>query len=421
MQMTGLAGRVGFRILGAKSIGLLLPEGRRKKRIMQAWEKNGEQIFETLGRLKGPAMKIGQMLSLQEGILPVEVVNMLRLLQKDSPPVRFSELEATLKNDLPHYKEIFESIDERPYAAASIGQVHRARLHDGREVIVKIQYPGIDRMIEGDLSNLKLLFKLLLSVFVKFDIEPLWAEVKERLLEEIDYKNEAENQKLFARLFHDNPAVIVPRVVDEACAEHVLTTEFTPAMPISEVKKHPPAKRNQWGHILFSALAEQILTDGVVHGDPHSGNFAFLDSQEQGPAVIIYDYGNVKKINTEVREGYIKLARLLLENRPEELAQTLQNFGVHYSDGMPLSDKIITDHFVLFREVFDGTYCFGGDNDLMQALLELGKSYWYESLDITFNPEILFVQRALAGTVLNLNILGSCNNYGAILADHTGT
>lgn len=408
MQMTGLVGKVGFRMLGARSLGLFLPEGARKKRILTAWEKNGEKIFETLGRLKGPAMKVGQMLSMQEGILPPEIINILRMLQKESPPLRFSAIKSVLEQEIPDHSQIFAHIEEKPYAAASIGQVHRGRLRDGTEVVIKLQYPGVDEMINGDLSNLKMLFKLLFSVFVKIDMEPVWAEIKERLLEETDYINEAHNQQLFAQLFETEEKIIVPRVIEQASAKRVLTSEFIPGMTLSEAGSQPEEQRNAWGDTLFRFLVKQVLTHGVVHADPHSGNFAAAD----GGGIIVYDYGNVKQMGPQIHKGYREMTSALYHNQLDRFSEILKDFGIHYSNGEKLKIDIVKDYYEVFKLVFnEDHYCFHKNSDFINKLMDLGKSYWYESLDITFPPGILFVQRALTGTVLNLNLLECCGNY----------
>ncbi|MCB1156143.1 MAG: hypothetical protein KDK45_01465, partial [Leptospiraceae bacterium] len=185
-----MVSNVGFSILGNGTLNLFSSEVKKAQRNAEFWFNNGQKILETLGKLKGGAMKIGQMLSLQEGLMPPELLQVIQLLQKEAPPLPFSTMETVLKEDFPDYKEIFSTIEEKPFASASIGQVHRGTLKDGREVAIKIQYPQIDEIIKSDLKNLRVLFKLLFSTFLKINIESIWEELNRQLLYELDYQME---------------------------------------------------------------------------------------------------------------------------------------------------------------------------------------------------------------------------------------
>ncbi len=197
--MGGLVGRVGVSMLGEQAVGLLREGPARQLKKAENMVRNAARIAETLGEMKGAAMKVGQMLSLHEGFLPPEVSAVLSVLQKEAPSVSFDVMEGELRREL-DVDALFESLDPEAFAAASIGQVHYGVLRDGREVAVKIQYPDAERMVRADLKNLKVLLGNLVGLFTDIDFDPVWEEVKERLFEELDYLKEADNMRRAAAL-----------------------------------------------------------------------------------------------------------------------------------------------------------------------------------------------------------------------------
>ena len=179
VRMGGLVGRVGVSMLGDQAVGLLRDGPTKRLKKAENMVRNAARIASTLGEMKGAAMKVGQMLSLHEGLLPKEVAIVLSVLQNDAPSVSFEVMEVALRGELANFDEVFESIEAEAFAAASIGQVHRGVLRDGREVAVKIQYPDADRMVMADLTNLKVLLGNLVGLFTDINFEPIWEEVRE--------------------------------------------------------------------------------------------------------------------------------------------------------------------------------------------------------------------------------------------------
>ncbi len=225
VKVGGLVGRVGVSVLGEQAVGLLRDGPTKQLKKAENAIRNAIRIADTLGEMKGAAMKVGQMLSLHEGLLPPEASAILSKLQKEAPSVSFEVMERELRRELKDFDALFESLEPEAFAAASIGQVHRGVLRDGREVAVKIQYPHADRMVEADLKNLKTMLGNLVSLVMDIDFEPVWEEVKERLFEELDYLNEADNIRRTATLHADIPEIIVPDVVREATTRRILTME----------------------------------------------------------------------------------------------------------------------------------------------------------------------------------------------------
>ena len=263
VKVGGLVGRVGASVLTDQAVGLLRDGPAKRLKKAENMVRNAARIAATLGEMKGAAMKVGQMLSLHEGLLPAEVSAVLSVLQKEAPSVSFDVMEGELRRELKDFDELFESIDPEAFAAASIGQVHRGVLRDGREVAVKIQYPKADRMVKADLKNLKTLLGNLVGMFTDIDFEPIWEEVQDRLLEELDYRKEADSIGRMASMHADVPEIIVPEVVPEASTQRVLTMGFVEGIPPAAATsdRYPQALKDEWGAVSYTHLTLPTITE----------------------------------------------------------------------------------------------------------------------------------------------------------------
>ncbi len=206
LRLGSLVGRVGASVAVEQLVSLVLSGPSRQAHQLANLVLNAERIVRELGQLKGAAMKVGQMLSLQDALLPPEVTGVLRALQRQAPPIPFDVVQRQLDAELPGWRNTITRLEPQAIAAASIGQVHRGVLNDGRPVAVKIQYPGIDDIIEADLVNLRRLLQSLFALFTDADFAPVWGEVRDRLREELDYVNEAENLRRMAALWAGSDA-----------------------------------------------------------------------------------------------------------------------------------------------------------------------------------------------------------------------
>ncbi|MGW3204612.1 ABC1 kinase family protein [Streptomyces sp. NPDC001135] len=293
----GIAGRatwgLGKRIVGesAEIVGRELQQ------------RTAEQLFKVLGELKGGAMKFGQALSVFESALPEEIAGPYRAaltkLQEAAPPMPTRTVHAVLEERLgPDWRDLFEEFEDKPAAAASIGQVHRAVWHDGREVAVKVQYPGAGEALLSDLGQLSRFARLLGPLIPGMDIKPLIAELKDRVSEELDYGLEAQAQSAHAEEFADDPDVVVPAVVHQR--EQVLVTEWIDGIPLSEViSDGTQEQRDRAGQLLARFLFSGPARTGLLHADPHPGNFRLLPG---GPAgeddwrLGVLDFGTVDRL-----------------------------------------------------------------------------------------------------------------------------
>ncbi|GHB20261.1 ABC transporter ATP-binding protein [Streptomyces umbrinus] len=270
----GFAGRATWGLgkrIGGKSAELV---GRELQ------QRTAEQLFKVLGELKGGAMKFGQAMSVFESALPEEVAGPYRAaltkLQEAAPPMPTRTVHSVLAERLGEdWHDLFLEFEDKPAAAASIGQVHRAVWHDGREVAVKVQYPGAGEALLSDLNQLSRFARLLGPLIPGMDIKPLIAELRDRVSEELDYALEAQAQRAHAEEFADDPDVLVPAVVHQC--EQVLVTEWIDGIPLSEViTDGTQEQRDRAGQLLARFLFSGPSRTGLLHADPHPGNFRLL-------------------------------------------------------------------------------------------------------------------------------------------------
>ncbi|MEU2301921.1 ABC1 kinase family protein [Streptomyces antibioticus] len=267
-------------------------------------QRTAEQLFKVLGELKGGAMKFGQALSVFESALPEEVAGPYRAaltkLQDAAPPMPTRTVHAVLAERLgDNWAELFAEFDDQPAAAASIGQVHRAVWRDGREVAVKVQYPGAGEALLSDLTQLSRFARLLGPLIPGMDVKPLITELRDRVSEELDYGLEAAAQRAHAREFAGDPDVLVPAVVHQC--DQVLVTEWMDGVPLSEViTDGTREQRDRAGQLLSRFLFSGPARTGLLHADPHPGNFRLLPGGPDGEddwRLGVLDFGTVDRLS----------------------------------------------------------------------------------------------------------------------------
>ncbi len=408
LKMGALAGRVGFSLVGEKALGLFLSEDSREMRMARAWAKNAEKIAETLGKLKGGAMKIGQMLSVQEALLPKELAFVLKTLQRDAPVVASGIMFRQLDSEIPHWRKLVREIDQKPMASASIGQVYRAVLNDGSEVAVKIQYPGIDEAIFSDLKNLRRLFELILESMLAANLDHLFAEIEARLSEEIDYERELRRISEFRAFYAHRPEFCIPEPIEELTSRRVLTTKMLKGLTIEEARHRSQQEKNTWGKLLFRSVTGQLLAFRKLQSDPNPANYAFLDSGR----IALYDFGSIKELPDWQHDGYMKTIEVCRAGRFEELTAIAASMQVRLKSGDPVPYK----HVELFRNTLSPMftvrpYKFRTETDPIRTIVNYNRENMDELKQITFPGDILFVDRAIAGLIGNLTALGAEANW----------
>lgn len=290
-------------------------------------QRTAEQVFKVLGELKGGAMKFGQIMSVFEAALPEEVASPYRAsltkLQEAAPPMPADIVHEVLADDLgPDWRELFVDFDDHPAAAASIGQVHRATWHDGRPVAVKVQYPGAGDALRADLAQITRLGRTFGGLVPGMDIKPLLAELNERLVEELDYRLEAEAQDAFAMGYADDPEFAVPEVLQGA--EHVIVSDWLPGRPLSDViATGTKDERDRVGLLYVRFLFSGPARVGLLHADPHPGNYRVTEDGRLG----VLDYGAAARLPGGLSPAIGRLMRIALEGDAEGMLDGLREEG----------------------------------------------------------------------------------------------
>ncbi|MBV9093336.1 MAG: AarF/ABC1/UbiB kinase family protein [Streptosporangiaceae bacterium] len=307
----GFAGRTALGV--GKRIG-----GRPAEIVAQEIQRRtADQIFRVLGELKGGAMKLGQALSIFEAALPPELAGPYRAtltrLQESAPPLPARTVHHVLARELgEQWRDNFAEFSDTPAAAASIGQVHKAVWHDGRDVAVKIQYPGAGRALIGDFTQLSRLGRLFGALMPGLDVKPLLDELRDRVAEELNYELEAAAQHAFAEAYRDDPDIYVPDVV--AGTPQVLVTEWLGGTPLSAIiSDGAKAERDRAGILLVRFLFSGPARTGLLHADPHPGNFRLLDDGRLG----VIDFGAVDRLPGGLPPFFGRLLRIMHEEDPD--------------------------------------------------------------------------------------------------------
>jgi predicted unusual protein kinase regulating ubiquinone biosynthesis (AarF/ABC1/UbiB family) len=327
--MTGTAAGVAAREAAARVLLVGRGSEGRRARASRQQLKSAESLVKVLSGMRGAAMKIGQTLSAVDlGLVPEEIrpqfQEILASLQQDAKPVPFKSIRKVIEEDLgERLGQAFADFDEHPIAAASIGQVHRAVLHDGREVAVKVQYPGIGEAVHADMQNLRLALKLLDVIAPGIDTGPIAQELRGRIGQELDYELEASNHRAMARAYRGHPFVFVPDVISSLCRERVLVSELVHAHRFAEVRGWPADRRDRLGEILIRFYINGPLRHRLLNGDPHPGNSLFLDDGR----VAFIDFGFFKHLSQEEVAQVIASTRATYEGDAKALFEVISGLG----------------------------------------------------------------------------------------------
>ncbi|MFI7339666.1 ABC1 kinase family protein [Streptomyces sp. NPDC050085] len=339
----GFAGRATWGLgkrIGGKSAELV---GRELQ------QRTADQLFKVLGELKGGAMKFGQAMSVFESALPEEVAGPYRAaltkLQEAAPPMPSRTVHTVLQERLgTQWRDLFLEFDDKPSAAASIGQVHRAVWRDGREVAVKVQYPGAGEALLSDLTQLGRFARLLGPMIPGMDIKPLIAELRDRVSEELDYALEAQAQEAHAEEFDGDPDVVVPRVVHQC--EQVLVTEWIDGTPLAEiVNDGSQEQRDRAGQLLARFLFSGPARTGLLHADPHPGNFRLLPDGKDGWRLGVLDFGTVDRLPGGLPDPIGKSLRMTLDGEAVAVYELLREEGF-VKESIELEPDAVLDYLL---------------------------------------------------------------------------
>ncbi|HEY8379729.1 MAG TPA: AarF/ABC1/UbiB kinase family protein [Nannocystis sp.] len=409
LKLAGMTAQVAGSYAKTRIKSLFQSDEEAERERSAAHELNGGRIARTLGELKGAVMKVGQMASIAGDLLPKELADALRSLQREAPPVDFSVIAAQIEAELGAPPEaLFRRFDPVPFASASIGQVHRATTDDGREVVVKVQYPGVDAAVDSDLVQLKFalkaggLVKRVTGLDVKQQsLDDVFAEIRARLHEELDYCNEADNVRRFRELHRGEPHIIVPEVVGERSSQRVLTLTYEAGDRIDELdaRGYSQQIRDKIGDNLFCALAAQLFVHRILHADPNPGNLAFRPNGD----VVLYDYGCVKQIPVEIAAAYAQIIRCGLAEDYDGVDDGLRKLGVRNPAGPPVEAAF----YKQWRDVLALPFLTGEPFDFARAtmhddVIRLIPGALKRMASFQPPSEIIFIDRAIVGHYGNL-------------------
>jgi predicted unusual protein kinase regulating ubiquinone biosynthesis (AarF/ABC1/UbiB family) len=324
-----LAAGQAVKQLGTRAANVARGEEAGRAALDHRQVETARQIVAALGTMKGAAMKLGQVMSfLDVGLVPEEYreefQRKLGELRDSAPTVPFAKMRTVIESEYgQRLGEVFAEFDREPLAAASIGQVYRARLRDGREVAVKVQYPGVAAAVRSDMQNLGMIMRLMKRVAPGLDARAIAREIRERIGEELDYELEASNQRAMARIFRGHPFILVPEVVGELSRERVMVSEFVRGLGFEALKDAPQAERDRLGEIVFRFYFGCMYRHHQFSGDPHPGNFMRLEDGR----VAFLDFGLYKRIDVSVAEFELEAQRMTVAGDGEALIRHLAAGG----------------------------------------------------------------------------------------------
>ncbi|HUE25585.1 MAG TPA: AarF/ABC1/UbiB kinase family protein [Solirubrobacteraceae bacterium] len=320
-KIGGLAAGQAIRQAGTHVTNVARTKDGRQAALERRHVEAAEQIVDALGHMKGAAMKLGQVMSfLDVGLVPEEYREefqaKLARLRDAAPTVTFKQMRKVIEDEFgEQLSDVFEDFDEEPIAAASIGQVYRAQLHDGRVVAVKVQYPGVAAAVRADLQNLGLILRLLKRIAPGMDPNAIGKEIRDRIEEELDYELEASNQKAMARTFRGHPFIVVPDVISSLSHERVMVSEYVHGTGFEELKAYPHDERDRIGEIQFRFYFGSLYRQHQFSGDPHPGNSLLL---EDGRMAFL-DFGLFKRMPAGAVDIEIAVARAIIEGDVETI------------------------------------------------------------------------------------------------------
>ncbi|HEX8066968.1 MAG TPA: AarF/ABC1/UbiB kinase family protein [Thermoleophilaceae bacterium] len=333
VQRTAKVGTVigtqGARYAGTRAANVVRSKERATEQLDRRHLEAAERMVDTLGTMKGAAMKIGQLASfIDTEFLPPEYRELyqekLSSLRTSAPPMPWARVSKVLDQEWgAPVEELFEDFDEEAAAAASIGQVHRAVLPDGRRVAVKIQYPGVADALRADMQNAGMILRLAKAIAPGLDAKAAAEELKERVLEELDYEYEAQNQRTFARGYRGHPFIYVPDVISRLTTERVLVTEWVDGLGFEDVKQLPQAERDRFAEIVFRFCFGSIYHLQHFNADAHPGNYVLMEDGK----VAFLDFGMTKQLDREQIELEIAALEAAFDEDPERLVNALHDLG----------------------------------------------------------------------------------------------
>jgi predicted unusual protein kinase regulating ubiquinone biosynthesis (AarF/ABC1/UbiB family) len=382
---------------------------------------NARKVTGKLAEMRGAAMKLGQLLSMDSGdFVPPELAEILARLRADAEPMTDAQLAKILvKQWGDDWRGKLSAFDARPIAAASIGQVHRARSVDGRDLAIKIQYPDIADSIDSDVENASMLLKVSGLLPRHIDIKPLLAEAKMQLHDEADYIREAAYLTLYAKALVEDARFVVPEALPEISTPTILAMTYVAGVPIEQLLTRTQAERDHVAYVLMELVLRELFEFGVMQSDPNLANYRY--DQDTGKIVLL-DFGAARDVSPEIEQFYRKMLSAGLTGEQAKLRSALKDFGL-------IDDQMSATHVNSVTRLFDmiiepmlhqGAFDFG-NNGLMHSIRDQGFALLNDRANWRLPPaELFFIQRKLGGMYHLAARLRARVDIGALLRVHVG-
>ncbi len=303
--------------------------GKRLLGLSQNDSKNASELASILGNLKGPLMKVAQLLSTIPDIIPPEYAEELAKLQNQAPPMGWVFVKRRMAAELgADWRSKFKEFERTSAASASLGQVHKAKSHEGTELACKLQYPEMSSTVEADLAQLKIALSLYKRMDRAVDVSEVLPEISERLREELDYKREASHTKLYGEIFKNEPLIRVPEIQQDLSTKRLLTMTWLDGKSLYDYRESEQEHRNTIAKSLFKAWWYPFSHYGVIHGDPHLGNYNAFENEDNIPAGInLLDYGCIRTFRPIFVQGVIDLYNGLRNNDRSLIVHAYETWG----------------------------------------------------------------------------------------------
>ncbi|MGO3058241.1 MAG: ABC1 kinase family protein [Halomonas sp.] len=380
--------------LGARTGGAML-----KTRLggQADWRALGEALFEGLSELKGPAMKMAQMMSQWDDLLPPDLADELARLQRQAEPMPWPRIREALELQYGDIDTYFTQVEEAPFASASMGQVHKAVTREGETVVLKVQYPGLADVLESDLKQLRRIMSLGRWFKVpQARLDALFEELAAGLRDELDYQAEANALARYRERYQSDARLVIPEPLFELSGQHVLAMSYVPGTPLRELESAEDTVRQQVAATLADWITQELFTFGELHADPHAGNFA-ADAQGR---LIIYDFGAVIPVPEGRLNAMMQLLDATLAHDPMAMDEAMVNMGGRQGQGAPLS--LYREAAECIAPLFEPGEQDFSDVRVHRRLRELSPKVWAAMDRLQPPADTLLLSRALNGHYWNL-------------------
>jgi predicted unusual protein kinase regulating ubiquinone biosynthesis (AarF/ABC1/UbiB family) len=416
-----LVGGQAIRGYATKAANLTRSQASRQAAVQRRQVEEAEKVVDVLGHMKGVAMKVGQIASVidLEGLPPDardRFQAKLASLRDSAPRVSFKDMRGVIEEDLGERLEnLFDDFEQDAVAAASIGQVYRARV-DGESVAVKVQYPRVAAAVRADLQNIGVLVRAAKRIAPALDTKAVAAELRERLGDELDYEHEAESQRGFARRFDGHPFIAIPKVFSELSGERVLVTEWVDGQEFDEVKQLDDKTRDRFAEIVFRFFFGSLYREGDFSGDPHPGNYKLLPDGR----VAFFDFGMTKRIARERLEHEKAAIRATLDNDAAGVREELAALGFFEPDDPAINSDQLLEYMRALHRWHAEDRRFTITRDYVAGLVSRaapGSSEWELEKHLSLPPNSITARRLETLTLGVLGQLQATANWHRIMAE----